>query len=138
MSFLKRSLLVVIAYVAACFVAAAVGAPALAAIGGAHLRGYGLFDLVTLTCFTAIFAGLGALAVILIAEWRGFRSLAYYVPAGLAVAVFTVGYFAYGAFQPAGLADYIAYALAGMAGGLAYWALAGRSKKPRGRAAAAA
>ncbi|WP_336964162.1 hypothetical protein [Sphingobium aquiterrae] len=129
MSFLKRSLVVILSYVAASFVAGVAWIfLALVLRGPAIVYGYGPFDLVTLTAFIALFAGLASLAVIILAEWLRIGSLAYYGAGGLAAAMFTVGYFAYGAFDPQDAADYALYAAAGALGGIAFWMLAARAK----------
>lgn len=127
MAFLKRTAVVVLSYIVACFAASLVWLVlGLLVRGSATVDGYDAIDVVTMTGFVFLFAGLGSLIAILIAEWRGISSRLYYGVGGIVVAFFTVGWFANGAFEPNGIGEYLAYAVAGGVGGLTFHTLARR------------
>jgi hypothetical protein len=129
---LGRILAIVFAFLVASMAAALVLVIGMAASGWNDLLA-GAADTVGLAIvagfgavFISGFALLPVLLIILVAEGFGWRSALFYAAAGLALALF----FHYGLIDevtPSGFRTREIMAGAGIAGGLVYWALAGRN-----------
>jgi len=131
---------VLLGYVAATL--AAGGAQVLFAVtpaelfaGGPDIWGESGLLLLGTTIVTGVFAAPFMFVSALVSEWRGIRSFAYHVLAGVLIAVVghAVLYAGQNANEPNMVNSYAAaaYLTAGLVGGLAYWAVAGRLARRR-------
>lgn len=135
MLFLGTVIRVLLGFVAAILVAG--GAQVLFAVtpaelvsGGPDLWGESGLLLLGTTIITGVFAAPFLLVSALISEWWGIRSFAYHALVGALIAVLghAALYAGQNANEPSMVNSYAAaaYLTAGLTGGLAYWAVAGR------------
>lgn len=134
MPFLGAVVRVLFGYVAACIAAGGVQVlfamtPAELFNGGPDAWREGGLLLVGTTIITGLFAAPFVLILAVISEWRGVRSFAFHGLAGILVAMLGHAFLYSGqnAQEPSIVNSYAAaaYLSTGLAGGLAYWLVAG-------------